>query len=195
MNELIFFSTNLSKVKEIKKYFRNKKIKILTLNDFHKIKEPNEVGTDFKENAKIKSNFGFLKFGLPCFADDSGICISALNNKPGIYSKKFIKNSGGQKEALRIIINRAIKKNDFRAFFQTSFCLTTKEGACNYFEGIVKGKISRKPVGSKGFGYDPIFIPIHCNKTYAQMTIKEKNKTSHRGLAMNKLENYLNKII
>ena len=93
MNELIFFSNNKYKVREVKKIFIGKKIKILTLKDFPKISEPDENGKSFRENAIIKSEFGYKQFGLPCFADDSGICINALNNQPGVHSKRFKQNN------------------------------------------------------------------------------------------------------
>ena len=89
MKELIFFSYNQHKITEIKKILENTRIKILTLNDFPKIDEPEENKETFTKNAIIKSNFGFQKFNIPCFSDDSGICISALNNQPGVRSKRF----------------------------------------------------------------------------------------------------------
>ena len=90
MDKFIFFSNNQNKIKEIKKLFFKSKIKIIDLNDLPKIKEPKETGDSFAANAKIKSLYGFKKFNTPCFADDSGICISSLNNKPGVYSKNFL---------------------------------------------------------------------------------------------------------
>ena len=191
MKEIVFFSHNIHKIKEVKSILKSKKIKILTLTDFPKIISPKENGHTFNENAVIKSNFGYDKFCLPCFSDDSGICISALNNQPGIYSKRFQKENGGYKKTFKIIINKAQKKNNFKAFFQTSIALTTNKKNTKCFEGIVSGKISEKPVGSYGFHYDPIFIPNGTNKTYAQMSVAVKNTFSHRARALIKLKNYL----
>ena len=97
MKKIIFFSHNKYKINEAIKILQNYKIKILTLYDFPNIAKPEETGKTFKDNAMIKSTFGFKFFGLPCFADDSGICISALNNKPGIHSKRFLENFESKK--------------------------------------------------------------------------------------------------
>ena len=123
MSKLIFFSYNQNKIKEIKKILENNKIKILTLNDFPKINEPKEIGNTFCKNAIIKSTFGFSKFGLPCFADDSGICISAINNQPGVRSKRFQEQNGGFKKTFEIIINEAKRKNNFEqlCYFSRDF--------------------------------------------------------------------------
>lgn len=191
MNKVVFFSHNLHKIREVKKILKSKKFKVLTLVEFPKIIEPLENGKTFNENAIIKSSFGFNKFSLPCFADDSGICVSALNNRPGIYSKRFVQKNGGYKKTFQVIIKEAKKERNFNAFFQTNIALTisTKNTIC--FEGIIPGSISIKPLGSKGFHYDPIFIPEGTNKTFAQMSVEEKNDISHRAKAIRKLKKFL----
>ena len=194
MNELIFFSHNNHKIKEIKRILESNKLKITTLNDSSIIYGPKEKESTFNENAIIKSNFAFKKFGRPCFADDSGICISALNNQPGVRSKRFQKENGGLKKTFELIINKAKQKNNFNAFFQTTIALTTNMDNTICFEGIVQGKISTKPLGRLGFHYDPIFIPEGTNKTYAQMSTEEKNIISHRAIAIYKLKKYLDKL-
>ena len=194
MSKLIFFSFNQNKIQEVKKILNYNKLKLLTLNDFPIVNEPKEVGSSFSENAIIKSTFGFKKFGLPCFADDSGICISAINNKPGIKSKRFLEQNGGFKKTFEIIINEAKRKKNFDAYFQTTIALTIAENNTICFEGVVKGRIPDKPLGKRGFHYDPIFIPNGTKKTYAQMLIEEKNKISHRAIALNKLKKFLEKL-
>ena len=194
MNELIFFSNNKFKIREVKQIFVYKKIKVLTLKDFPKVKEPNESWNSFNENAIIKSEFGYKQFGLPCFADDSGICISALDNQPGVHSKRFKQKIGSYKKTFQKIINATKKKNDFKAFFQTTIALTTNTKNTICFEGIVKGKISNKPIGIHGFHYDPIFIPEGSTNTFAEMDPEEKNKISHRAIAVKKLKNFLEKL-
>ena len=191
MNELIFFSHNKYKIIEILSIFKNSNINILTLNDFNCIIKPQENGKTFEENARIKSEFGFNYFGLPCFADDSGICIDALNNSPGIKSNRFQKKNGGYKKTFEIIINKAKSKKKFGAYFQTSIALTINYKKTIYFNGIVKGTISSTPLGSFGFHYDPIFIPNGTNKTFAQMSSEEKNTISHRYIATKKLREFL----
>jgi len=192
VNKLFFFSTNVHKIKEVKKILKKRNYTLLTLNDFPKIIEPKENGNTFQENASIKSNFGFKKFGLPCFADDSGICISALNNLPGVYSKRFKKENGGIKKTFKKITEETIKNNNFKAFFQTTISFTYENNTI-YFNGIVKGTIAKKPLGPFGFDYDPIFIPLGQKKAYAQMLLREKNLISHRAVALKKFIKFLQK--
>ena len=191
MKEIIFFSNNKNKYSEISKLFRDTSIKILSLNNFNKINSPNENGVTFKENAKIKSNFGLKTYKKPCFADDSGICIEAMNNNPGINSKKFLEQNSGALDTFNLIFSLVNKTKKNKAFFQTSICLSLKAKKHIFFNGIVKGTITQSIKGSGGFGYDPIFVPLGYKKTFAEMTVKEKNLVSHRSIAIKKLKKYL----
>ena len=128
---------------------------------------------------------------IPCFADDSGICIKALNYKPGIFSKRYLNNFKSNKDCFNKIISQVEKSGEQAAFFKTSISLTIKLGITVCFEGVVRGKISNKVCGKNGFGYDPIFIPNGYSKTFAEMDIKTKNLISHRSIAMKKLVNFL----
>ena len=190
MKKIIFFSRNNNKIKEVKKLFEEIKINILTLNDFPNILEPEETGSTFEENAKIKSSYGYEKLKLPCFADDSGICISALNNSPGIKSKRFLEKNTNHKKIFKTIIDKTKELSDFKAYFQTSISLTFNNESI-FFKGVVKGIIPPEPRGRYGFHYDPIFIPKGNNKTFGEMTMEEKNKISHRGRAIKKLTKFL----
>ena len=191
MKKLLFFSNNNNKILEVKKIFNNKKIKIYNLSAFDKIKEPNENGLSFAENAKIKSSFGLKNFKIPCFADDSGICIEALKNKPGIKSKRFLDKFNTSKLAFEYIIANVIKAKNNKAFFKTAICLSIKKNYHIVFEGIINGRISIKPKGLNGFGYDPVFVPDGYEKTFAEMTPVEKNNISHRKIALTKMESFL----
>ena len=191
MKNLLFFSHNYKKILEVEKIFANKDIKISSLRSFEKIKEPNENGLSFAENAKIKSLFGLKYFNIPCFADDSGVCIEALKNKPGIKSKRFLDKFKTKNSAFKYIISNVIKTKNDKAFFKTAICLSLKNNHHIVFEGKINGKISLKPKGSNGFGYDPIFIPEGCEKTFAEMSMKEKNTISHRRIALMKMESFL----
>jgi len=191
VKKILFFSNNKNKKKEINNMFKNSNLDILNLEDFKKIKEPIENASSFEENAKIKSKYGFRAFSLPCFADDSGICISALNNLPGIKSKRFIDENGGIKNTFKLIFKNISQRSDNKAYFKTSISLTINEKNTLFFNGVVGGEITEKPRGENGFGYDPIFVPDGYNKTFAEMTSKEKNNVSHRFIAINKLKNYL----
>ena len=191
MKNLLFFSHNHKKILEVESIFDSKDIRIHNLKSFDKIKEPNENGLSFAENAKIKSSFGLKTFEIPCFADDSGICIEAIKNKPGIKSKRFLDRFATQKSAFDHIISNVIKTKNDRAFFKTAICLSIKNNHHIVFEGKINGRISLKARGSNGFGYDPIFIPEGYEKTFAEMNIKQKNIMSHRKVALMKMESFL----
>jgi len=191
LKNLLFFSSNQDKIFEIKKIFKNTNKEILSLNDFPKIKIPKETGREFVDNAKIKSLYGFKKFKIPCFADDSGICISALNNKPGIRSKRFFEKFKNKKELFKYIIKKVYNSGKTYAYFTTIICFTVKAEQYVIFKGDIAGNITTSPRGKNGFGYDPLFIPIGYNKTFAEMSTNEKNTISHRSLAINKFINFL----
>ena len=191
MKEIIFFSNNKNKIKEISNLFIKFNYKLLSLNDFKKTESPIENGKTFKDNAKIKSIYGYKKFNKLCFADDSGICIDALNGAPGINSKQYLESEKNKNTTLNKIISLAKNKDRYKAFFETSICLTLNINKQIFFTGRVYGKISLKIRGNHGFGYDPIFIPNGMNLTFSEMTIYQKNLLSHRAIAIKKLSKYL----
>ena len=191
MKEIIFFSNNKNKIKEISNLFIKFNYKLLSLNDFKNTESPIENGKTFKDNAKIKSIYGYKKFNKLCFADDSGICIDALNGAPGINSKQYLESEKNKNATLNKIISLAKNKDRYKAFFETSICLTLNINKQIFFTGRVYGKISLKIRGNHGFGYDPIFIPNGMNLTFSEMTIYQKNLLSHRAIAIKKLSKYL----
>ena len=191
MKQLLFFSNNKNKIIEIKKIFNKFDIKLLSLSDVKLTDEPEENGKSFEENAKIKSNYGFNKTGVPCFADDSGICIESLNWKPGIFSKRFLKNFKTNEDCFNRIIKNMENSGKKKAYFKTSISLTSSNNHHIIFNGKIDGKISSNIRGVFGFGYDPIFIPNNFNKTFAELSIKEKNEISHRSIAIMKLLNFV----
>ena len=191
MKELLFFSHNQKKIEEINKIFVSNKINIYNLNFFKKTKEPKEVGETFSANAKIKSSYGQKKFNIPCFADDSGFCVNALNNKPGVKSKRFLDKFSSNSDAFDYIITNVKKKDNDKAFFVTAISLSINPNHHIIFLGRIDGRVSLQPRGKNGFGYDPIFIPNNYKKTFAEMTLREKNKISHRKNAVTKLKSFL----
>ncbi len=191
MRQLLFFSNNENKIIEIKKIFNNFNLEILSLNDLNISEEPEETGQTFEENAKIKSDYGFNKTSIPCFADDSGICIESLNWNPGVLSKRFLNNFKSNEACFENIFKSIKKSSKQNAYFKTSISLTIKNNQNVIFNGKVDGKISEKAKGKFGFGYDPIFIPINYNKTLAELSTNEKNEISHRSIAVTKLINFL----
>mgnify|MGYP001248848290 FL=1 len=130
-----------------------------------------------------------------CFADDSGICIDALNGAPGVNSKQYLESEKNKNLVLNKIISLTKNKNNYNAFFETSICLTVNINKQIFFSGKVYGKISLKIRGNHGFGYDPIFIPNGMNLTFSEMSLYQKNLLSHRAIAINKLSKYLINLI
>jgi len=191
LKEFLFFSHNQKKIIEINQLFKSSKIIVRNLNSFKRIKEPRETGKTFFENAKIKSKYGLEKFNIPCFADDSGFCVEALSGKPGIMSKRFFSNFSSKTKAFDYIISNAVKNKNYKAFFVTVISLSIQKSHHVLFVGKIKGRVSIKPKGSNGFGYDPIFIPENSNKTFAEMSARNKNKISHRMIAISKLKSFL----
>ncbi len=191
MRELLFFSNNNNKIIEIKRIFNKFNLTLLSLNDLSISDEPEENGKTFEENAKIKSDYGFNITGIPCFADDSGICIESLNWKPGVHSKRFLNSFKSSEDCFRGIIQSTKKKGKQNAYFKTSISLTIKNDQNILFNGKIDGKISDQIKGKFGFGYDPIFIPTNYTRTLAELSTKKKNEISHRSIAVKKLINFL----
>ena len=191
MRQLFFFSNNKNKIIEIKKIFKKFNLELLSLSDLSISDEPEENGKTFEENAKIKSDYGFNKTGIPCFADDSGICIEAFNWKPGIFSKRFLNDFKNKEACFKSIIKRTKTKGKQKAYFKTSISLTIKNDQNILFNGRIDGKISDRIKGGFGFGYDPIFIPKNHIRSLAELSTKEKNGISHRSIAVTKLINFL----
>ena len=190
MKQLFFFSNNKNKIAEIKKIFNRSEIKILSSIDLNINNEPKESGKSFEENAKIKSDYGFKKTGIPCFADDSGICIESLNWKPSVLSKRYLNSFESNQDCFRSIIKSTKSSGKQNAYFKTSISLTIKMDQNVVFNGKIDGKISNQIKGDFGFGYDPIFIPECYKKTLAELSTKEKNRISHRSIAVTKLINF-----
>ena len=191
MKDILFFSHNQKKIIEVKQIFKDSRIKVFDLNSFEEIKEPRETGDTFASNAKIKSKYGQKVFNIPCFADDSGFCVEALKNNPGVKSKRFLEKFSNKKKAFEYIISNVIEKKNYKAFFVTAICLTLKDNHHIVFLGRVNGTVSLKPKGTNGFGYDPIFVPENYTRTFAEMSLEEKNIISHRKIAITKLKSFL----
>ena len=186
MKRILIGTHNKGKFKEIaylisKKY---KKISPLTL----KIKSPRETGKTFSSNSKLKVKF-FSKFAnYPVITDDSGLCIKALRNKPGIQSARFAKEKGGFFSAMKFILKKIKNKKVKSAIFVCNLSYKSPGGKIVTVEGKVHGKISDKILGKKGFGYDPIFVPNGKKITYGQMSKLKKIKIDHRYIAFKKLK-------
>lgn len=187
--ELVFASSNQNKVKEIQKIIGNK-FKILSLNDINCTEEIEETGKTFRENALIKALYVFGKYKQNCFADDSGLEVEALNNEPGVYSARYAGEPKSDANNTQKLLRELNSETNRKACFKTVIALVI-DGKEEFFEGRINGRIALKPIGDGGFGYDPVFIPDGYDKTFAQMTLEEKNAISHRAIATKKLVQYL----
>ena len=153
-----------------------------------KIKSPKETGKTFSDNSKLKANF-FSKFvNFPVISDDSGLCISALKNKPGIHSARLAKKKGGFLLAMKFILKKLENKTNRKATFVCNLSYKNVNNKIISVEGKINGKISYKILGKKGFGYDSIFIPINKKITFGQMKKSKKIKMDHRFIAFKKLK-------
>ncbi|WP_297286364.1 RdgB/HAM1 family non-canonical purine NTP pyrophosphatase [uncultured Brachyspira sp.] len=189
INKLVIATANKHKLIEIQNIFKNSAKEILPMPA--DIGEIIEDGNSFIENSLIKARAVYNHTKLPSLADDSGICINALNGEPGIYSARYGGENLGYKEKMQMILDKLKNKNDRTAYFITSAVCVLDDNYYIALEGRVDGVIVESPKGFDGFGYDPIFKPNGYDVTYAEMTLEQKNSMSHRYIAMNKMKEIL----
>jgi len=192
MLQLVFATNNAHKLEEVAAKL-NGKIHLLSLDDIGCTDDIAETGLTFRENASIKSNFIYSKYHLNCFGDDSGLEIDALNGEPGVYSARYAGTHGEHKANIDKVLDKLRSIPNRVARFRTVISLIW-EGQEHFFEGTIGGTICNEPVGVAGFGYDPIFQPDGYSVTFAEMSLEEKNKISHRAEAMNKVIEFLNRV-
>jgi len=189
--ELIIASHNENKILEFKKKIGNKFL-IKSLRDLNFNEEIPENENSIKKNAIYKSKFIHNIFQSNVFSDDTGLEIEALNNEPGVRSARYSGEIKNPQKNIQLVLKNLDGISNRKARFKTVISLII--GNKNYcFEGIINGIITDKPKGKMGFGYDPIFVANNMNKTFAEITIEEKNKISHRAIATNKLIDFLKK--
>ena len=187
--EIILATHNLDKCKELQASFNDTKIKVVTLKDFPDISDIVEDGDSLEANAFIKSRTVFNKTGIPTISDDTGLFIAALNGEPGIFSARYAGENCSYTDNVNKVL---IEMNNIdislrEATFKTVVTYVSKDLEL-VAEGSVKGIITKKPKGNKGFGYDPIFYVPELQKTFAEMDINEKQKISHRSRAIDNLQ-------
>ena len=186
MKKILIGTHNAGKFKEIA-YLISKNYKKISPVSL-KIKSPKETGKSFISNSKLKVRFFSKHVNYPVISDDSGLCIQALNNKPGIYSARLAKKHGSFAKAMKFILKKMKNKKNRKAIFVCSLSFKNNNGKIVSAEGRLKGNISYKIIGKKGFGYDPIFIPIKKTITFGQMLKSKKMKMDHRYIAFQKLK-------
>jgi XTP/dITP diphosphohydrolase len=189
MKELVIATNNLHKIKEIFD-LANGKIKFISLKEIGCKEQIPEEQNTLEGNARQKARFVFEIYGLNCFADDTGLEVESLNWQPGVYSARYAGESCSFEDNIRKLLKNMDGKTNRKARFRTIICLI-EDGEERYFEGVCNGQIIEVQKGLNGFGYDSVFMPDSYNKTFAQMTLEEKNTISHRSRATEKLLSYL----
>ena len=187
--KIIFATQNEHKVKEIKNLLGNQ-VEIISLSDIGLKKDIPETASTIEGNSLLKAQFVWDKYRISCFADDTGLEIDFLNGEPGVYSARYAgipKNDDANIDKVLLNLNNS---NERKARFKTVITLVMS-GDIYKFTGIVDGVIGNTKKGVNGFGYDPIFYPENNLKTFAEMTLEEKNKYSHRARAFEQLKDFL----
>lgn len=187
--KICFASQNINKTKEVNQLLGDQ-YEILNLHDLNYLEDIPETESTLEGNSKLKARFSFKKFGLSSFADDSGLEVEALDGAPGVYSARYAGGERSDYANMQKLLKNLDGKTNRTAQFKTVITLTWPNGE-EQFIGTVKGKIIQEMRGKDGFGYDPIFVPDGYDRTFAEMSREEKNKISHRAIAVKKLVEFL----
>tara|TARA_R110001632_G_scaffold152588_2_gene270280 strand:- start:14290 stop:14865 length:576 start_codon:yes stop_codon:yes gene_type:complete len=190
--KLVFATNNNNKLKEVQEILLNS-IEVLSLKDIGCFEDVEETATTLEGNAKLKADHVTQKYGYDCFADDTGLEVDALHGEPGVFSARYAGEHGDSEKNMEKLLHELEEKPNRKAHFRTAIALNL--GNKQYlFEGICEGDILKEKSGNGGFGYDPIFNPTGFSTSFAEMSSEEKNKISHRGLAIQKLVQFLNSL-
>ena len=187
--KLVFASSNKNKIQEIQQLVPNT-IQILSLEDVGCTEDIPETADTIEGNAILKANYVTEKYGYDCFADDTGLEVEALNGAPGVYSARYAGEQKDSNDNMDKLLSELKEKSNRKANFKTVIVLNLN-GKQHLFTGIVNGKIIEEKIGTKGFGYDPIFVADGFDKTFAELNMEEKSTISHRGIAVKELIKHL----
>jgi len=191
MRNLVFATGNSHKLQEVQGLFKEG-FALSCLKDVNITEEIPETADNLVDNALQKAWYVYNKCGIPCFADDTGLEVEALNGAPGVYSARY---AGEQKDSrlnMLLLLKNMTGKENRNARFRTIIAYIDENAQEHIFEGEIRGKIIENMAGENGFGYDPIFVPEGYDKTFAQLSSETKNKISHRARAMEKFLSYIN---
>lgn len=189
MMKILFATSNENKANEIRQLLPST-IELITLKDIEITEDIPETSPTIEGNAKQKADYITTHFNINCFADDTGLEINALNGEPGVYSARYAGEQRSDEDNMQLVLDKLKSKEDRSARFKTVIALTIDKQQ-HLFEGIVNGTIRTEKSGTNGFGYDPIFEPEDCGKTFAEMDIDEKNSYSHRARAIQKMITFI----
>lgn len=192
---LVIATRNKGKTAEIGRFLKNYPVEIKNFDDFGPIPQIEENGDTFDDNAYKKASFTARVLGLPALADDSGLLVEALNGAPGVYSARYAGEAATDEERCLRLLNEMKGKSNRRAVFECVVSIAVPSGPALTYEARCEGLISETPSGSSGFGYDPIFFYPPYKKTFAELTIEEKNRISHRGKAFAEIGDEFDKVL
>lgn len=187
--KIVFASNNRHKLEEVRNILNDKNIEVVSLDEIGFTDEIPETANTLEGNAELKARAIYEKFGIDCFADDTGLEIEELGGKPGVFSARYAGEPSDSAKNIEKVLNELDGKANRNAQFRTVICLI-EYGKTLFFEGKIIGEIATMPQGKRGFGYDPIFVPSGKKKSFAELSPDEKNEISHRALAVRLLDNH-----
>ena len=192
MMELVFASRNNNKIIELQEILGGA-IKVRSLSEIGFDEEIVESSSTIAGNSMLKAKCIYEKFKYNSISDDTGLEVDSLNGEPGVYSARYAGVNANADENIKKLLNNLSEKKNRKACFKTVITVII-DGNVHQFEGVVNGTISLEIRGENGFGYDPVFIPSDYEKTFAEMKSSEKNKISHRFLALKKTVDFISGI-
>lgn len=192
---IVLATRNEGKISEFKILLQNFDVEIMSLKDFGPIPTVEEDGQTFEDNAVKKAQFTARVLGFPALADDSGLVVKALNGLPGVHSARYAGENATDEENNFKLLKAMEGVENREAFFMCVLAIAVPSGPALIYEGTCEGVITESLIGNQGFGYDPLFHNQTLNKTFAQMSIEEKNRVSHRGKAMAEFRDEFDKVL
>lgn len=188
LKELVVATHNQGKVEEFKVLMKDLPIEIKYLADFDAVPAPAETGRTFAANARLKATYYARKLGKPCIADDSGLEVQALDGAPGVRSARYAGEEASDEDNNKLLLHNMKFQVKRTCRFLCALCVAQADGkVMNEVDGICDGMLLHEPLGTEGFGYDPLFWSTELHKGMGEATMQEKNKISHRGKAIRKL--------
>ncbi|PID77360.1 MAG: Non-canonical purine NTP pyrophosphatase [Deltaproteobacteria bacterium] len=192
---IILATSNQNKVKEFQKMLGDFDIEIKSIGDFPNLPQPVEDGETFDDNAYIKASHAAKILGLPAIADDSGLVVEALDGAPGVYSARYAGEDATDDDNCQKLLKEMENHRNRKAKFVCNLSIAVPSGPALTYEAECEGIILREKRGSSGFGYDPLFYFEEYGKTFAELSMEEKNQVSHRGKALAEFKSELPKVI
>ena len=192
---IVLATRNEGKVRELREMLKDFPVDLKSLNDFGPIPEVVEDGATFDDNAYKKASFTAKVLGIPAMADDSGLMVEALGGAPGIKSARYAGEDAADADNIRKLLADMEGISDRRAAFECVISIAVPKGPALTYEARCDGEITNEPSGEEGFGYDPVFYYPPLKKTFANLTMEEKNQVSHRGKALKEVADEFDKIV